>query len=602
MPKNLPEAITPARVMAAVILLALLLPGLVGHDPWKPDEAYTFGLVHHILDTGQWIVPTLAGEPFMEKPPLYYLAAAATARLFAPLLPLHDGARLASLLFDGIALLFAGLAARRLHGPGHGVRAVLLMAGSLGLAMHAHTMITDTALLAGFAVAVYGLCWAPERPLRAGAFLGTGIGVGFMSKGLVEPAMLGIALVLLPMLFGRWRCRAYARSVLWALAFASPWLLAWPIALLAEDPASFMEWFWVNNFGRYLGFAKLGAADEPWYFTRTLPWFTFPAGALAVFAVVPALRRGDVAHDPRMQMPLAVALGIMAVLGTSASVRELYALPILVPLAILASPMVDRVPRMITVAMTRVMAAVALAVAAFAWSVWAYALLNGRPPEVAFLARVLPMDFAFRFDALAAAAALAIVGIWIAAWRTAGTTWLPRWTANLALGWGVCMTLLLPWLDDAKSFRDPFMDLASRLPRDACVASQGLGEGQRGVLDYLAGLKTRRIETGATDCPYLLAQTRHDGSLRPLPAGEWDLVWRGARNGESRESFLLYQDRSRGERLAELPAAGPDLPEPGSGKHHVHSRAVGMRRGGDANDTSVRVQHRPAARRRSDRN
>ena len=52
---------------------------LVGHDPWKPDEAYTFGVVYELLQGGSWIVPTLAGEPFLDKPPLFYLTAAACA-------------------------------------------------------------------------------------------------------------------------------------------------------------------------------------------------------------------------------------------------------------------------------------------------------------------------------------------------------------------------------------------------------------------------------------------------------------------------------------------------------------------------------------------
>jgi 4-amino-4-deoxy-L-arabinose transferase-like glycosyltransferase len=57
--------------------------GLVGHDPWKPDEAYTFGLVYHILEAGDWLVPTLAGEPFVEKPPLFFWTAALFCKLLA---------------------------------------------------------------------------------------------------------------------------------------------------------------------------------------------------------------------------------------------------------------------------------------------------------------------------------------------------------------------------------------------------------------------------------------------------------------------------------------------------------------------------------------
>jgi 4-amino-4-deoxy-L-arabinose transferase-like glycosyltransferase len=66
------------HVLFTIALCAVwIFTGLFPHDPWKPDEAYTFGLVLHILQTGDWVVPTLAGEPFMEKPPAFFVTAAA---------------------------------------------------------------------------------------------------------------------------------------------------------------------------------------------------------------------------------------------------------------------------------------------------------------------------------------------------------------------------------------------------------------------------------------------------------------------------------------------------------------------------------------------
>ena len=88
--------------------------GLVPHDPWKPDEAYTFGLVLHILQTGDWVVPTLAGEPFVEKPPAFFLTAAAFAALFGGFFELHDAARLAAGFYLSIVLSFVALSARDL--------------------------------------------------------------------------------------------------------------------------------------------------------------------------------------------------------------------------------------------------------------------------------------------------------------------------------------------------------------------------------------------------------------------------------------------------------------------------------------------------------
>ena len=55
-----------SNVLVSLLLAAWLFPGLFGHGPWKPDEAYTFGLVYHILESGDWLVPTLAGQPFVD--------------------------------------------------------------------------------------------------------------------------------------------------------------------------------------------------------------------------------------------------------------------------------------------------------------------------------------------------------------------------------------------------------------------------------------------------------------------------------------------------------------------------------------------------------
>src|SRR5471032_1939643 len=83
-----------ALAWVVVLSAAWILPGLVGHDPWKPDEAYTFWLIYSLLHGADWVVPMLAHEPFMEKPPLFYLSAAALASLLQPPLALHDAARL----------------------------------------------------------------------------------------------------------------------------------------------------------------------------------------------------------------------------------------------------------------------------------------------------------------------------------------------------------------------------------------------------------------------------------------------------------------------------------------------------------------------------
>src|SRR5688500_20391484 len=63
-PISFDGADTPVKTALFVIVcLAWLLPGLVGHDPWKTDEAVAFGTVAEMLRTGDWLRFGIAGEP-----------------------------------------------------------------------------------------------------------------------------------------------------------------------------------------------------------------------------------------------------------------------------------------------------------------------------------------------------------------------------------------------------------------------------------------------------------------------------------------------------------------------------------------------------------
>ena len=81
---------------AAWLLCGLwLLAGVVGHDPWKADDALHLGVAWSMAG-GDWLVPRIAGDPWLVTPPLYHWLAALCGKLFGWLLPWHDAARLAS--------------------------------------------------------------------------------------------------------------------------------------------------------------------------------------------------------------------------------------------------------------------------------------------------------------------------------------------------------------------------------------------------------------------------------------------------------------------------------------------------------------------------
>jgi 4-amino-4-deoxy-L-arabinose transferase-like glycosyltransferase len=497
------------------LLAAWLLLGLFGHDPWKPDEAYTFGLVYHILESGDWLVPTLAGEPFVEKPPLFFWTAALFANAFGWLMPVHDAARLATALYSALTLTFVGLTARRLYGPSTALPAALLLAACLGYLQHAHQLITDTALLAGIALGVYGLA------KKSGLLLGTGAGIAFMSKGLIGPGMLALtALALLA--FQDWRSswRIWPRAL---VAFA-PWALIWPWLLYRHSPALFHEWFWVNNFGRFSGEAGLGGVLDHAHYAKALVWFALPVWPLAAWT----LWRYR-ASTAVLQLPLVAFLVMFVVLSAASSARTLYGLPLLVPLTLLAVAGLEVVPRWLSrpLEWAAVWGAAILGVAL--WAAWIAFLAGWRP---AFLETHAP-GFTPDVGALAIVVALVVTALWVYALRLQPR--LPvRWLAGVMLVWGLAMTLWLPWLDYAKSYRDVIAAMhAVRVQQPGCVATRNLTEPQRAMFHYHAG-----IRAAGKDCPWLLVHT--PSAQAPAPGAEWKLAWQGTRPGDAKEFFWLF--------------------------------------------------------------
>ena len=529
---------------ALLLGIAYVVPGLVGHDPWKPNEAYSFGIIYHFWGSGDWVVPTLAGEPFMEKPPLFYISAACVARLFSFWLPLHDAARLTSGIFVAATVVLVGLSARATWGEGRGLVAVMAFLGCLGLLVDSHQMYTDIALLAGFALSYYGLALSRTRPALAGLALGTGVGIGFMSKGLIAPGIMGCLAVLLPALSGAWRSRDYARCLAVALAAAMPWLTIWPYALYQRSPELFMQWFWVNNIGRYFGFAHLGAASEPWFYTQTLPWFAWPALPLALWSAWLARK---VLKLPALQLPVLAVIVMLAVLGASASAGTQYVLPVLVPLSVMAAGGANLLPERVATAIDWLCRVVFGLLALALWWGWTEMMLRGRPPEWSWLARYLPMDFKPAFQGLAVGAAVALTSSWVLLLprlREWGIRPLLSWTAGLTLVWGLVSTLWLPWLDYAKSYRGMFASMQRALPKDhGCLASQDLGEHERAMLEYVTGIVSARREVRPdARCDFLLLQGKA-GDRVQLQDGR-QLVWEGSRPGDNSERFSLFGRKS----------------------------------------------------------
>ncbi|MDP2144682.1 MAG: glycosyltransferase family 39 protein [Gallionella sp.] len=535
-----PHPVTPAKaVLLGLLLLVWVCTGLVGHDPWKPDEATSFGIVYSMLQSGDWLVPTLVGEPYLDKPPLYYWTAALSAKLFAPLLPLHDGARLASGFYVGMALLFTGLAGRKLYGENRGWAAAVILIGCVGMMVRGHQMITDLGLLAGCAMMLHGFSLSQERAVRAGVWMGLGVGIGFMSKGFIAPVLFLLIAAALPALYEQWRERRYFTSLAVAALCALPWLTVWPLLLYQHSPRLFAAWAWSHNIGNWLNYAQHGPSKESFYYLKNLPWLAWPALPLAAWAVWQSRHRLALRDD--LQLPL-VAFGVMLLtLSFVPNIKEVFALPMLLPLTLLATASLSALKRGAANAldwfglMTFALVAIAM------WWGWAGLLLDNHAKITLWLKDYQP-GFEPAFDEQAFGAAIVATVLWLVlVWRVGRSMRraVTNWAAGITLIWVLAMTLWLPWLDSGKSYRNMVGSLQQSMPKHyRCVGYDYLGEGQRAMLHYFGGIVTRADRKERCD----LRLIQGDRLSKPLlDETRWKKIWEGSRKGDKNEHYRLYR-------------------------------------------------------------
>ncbi|EML1598919.1 glycosyl transferase [Burkholderia cenocepacia] len=561
-----------AWLFVAALVCAYTLPGVLGHDPWKQDETYTFGIIQHMLETGDFVVPTNAGLPFMEKPPLYAWVGTSLAWLLQRVMPLHDAARLASALFAALAFGFIARAARvasradtwfdlRVLGP------VVLSAGTLVVIKHVHDMMTDVALFAGTAIGFCGLLElvmqhvAQAQQMRHGLpihpasrwaapIFGAGVGIALMAKGLFVPLVFAATLVCTLVLYPACRTRSFARALGVAALVFAPFALIWPTALFLRSETLFMTWFWDNNVGRFFGFSvpELGAEnDKPFFILRAFLTVGFPVAPLAIVALARGAWRDW--RAPRIALPVLFAGIGLVVLQVSATSRQLYILPFFAPLALVAAQAIERLPRRLHLAWDYLSRILFGTVVVLAWAIWAVmADPAASRADLALLGRWLPLDWTMPIQPALVTGALALTVGWLTLLPKLRTTGLWRgalsWGAGAIVAWGLIYTLLLPWLDVAKSYRSVFDDLNAHLALEwndgDCMASlHGLGESEAPMLYYFSGIEHTPIDDAKTTrCTWMIVQGVR--AVDPAPGSEWKLFWAGARPGDNEELLRVY--------------------------------------------------------------
>jgi 4-amino-4-deoxy-L-arabinose transferase-like glycosyltransferase len=524
-----------AKIQLLLLLCAIWISlGLVGHAPWKPLESTSISIIKNILDGGSLLFPLVSGESFPSIPPLYYLCAAASAKLLFPLLSIHDGARLFNTIWLAILLLMVGMTGRELWSRGVGRHATFIMIGTIGLVISAHSLSAEVANLACLATGFYALALSKRRPWRASGLLGIAIGIGFLSYGLMPLLILISTALFLPLLFKIWRTKSFAKILSLSILIASPLILTWVILLKNYYPAILLSW-WQFNLHNFTQLNHL-------YFLRILIWYAWPALPFALLGLWHY--RQQLLNKPKFQLMISFFVGSLFFLGLGASPKDINALPLLLPLVALGAGSVEFLKRGAAAALNWFGVMLFGLVGALIWLGW-LAMLTGYPVKIKERMQFLSGAYETYFNWLSFLIALAITAIWLlVCMRTKQTnkSTVTNWAVGMTFGWGLLMTLWLPLIDAAKSYQAVFIGMNKVLPKTYnCMNSLDVGQPQSLLLNYYTNIQLQPFETTQQlNCDfYLLQDVKGVGKMQP--GQEWKQIWIGKRAADRKEGFRLFQ-------------------------------------------------------------
>ncbi|QGZ39799.1 4-amino-4-deoxy-L-arabinose transferase-like glycosyltransferase [Pseudoduganella flava] len=564
-PVRLPASAVLALPRWALFALAMLyiLPGVIGREPWKNDDAASFGIMWTMAHgTWQdWLWPNIAGMSVPEEGPLMFWLGALCIKLFGGILGDVLAARIATIgvfLLGALALWYAtfNLGRRpeaqplRLAFGGQpepndfgrtlADAALLIYLGCLGFLQHSHETTSEPLLTALLALTLYRSVRYMEKPCwRNAALIGLALGLMTLTRGWVPPVFLLVALFTCTRFLAIPVARALPH-LLATLAIAFAVTLPWLVPAFVARPygqAPLLAWNAWNL--AQLGLPSLRPLQT---LLRDGVWFFWPAWPFALWAAYAWRRQNNLLH---IVVPTTFVIVAIALLLVHPAPEHAQLLMLVPPLAIMAAFGLLTVQRGAINAIDWFSVMVLTLGAAVLWIFW-YAQLTGWPPKPAHnVLRLIP-GYVPEVNWVALIVAIAATLGWflLVHWRVSrrpSVLWraVVLSSGGVILIWILWMTLFLPHTNYSKSYATVARQAAAALPPDTDCIDSNAGPAQRASFAYFGKLPFRPVDGG--NCRLLLWQDYVRGGVRHEPPGNWTLLWEGRRASDRTERFRLYR-------------------------------------------------------------
>lgn len=514
------------------ILLVLLIPlfflGIGNHGLWTPDEPRVAEIGREMSISGNWAVPTLNRESFLEKPPLHFWLIAGTFSLSGQVSELL--ARLPSALAGLGGALITFFLAGRVFGRRTGLLSAFILATSGEYLKASHRCLIDPTLTLFLttAMALFLAACLAGSPRKSAILFPLGyvcLSLAFLAKGFIGLAIPAAGLILFLLLEGNLKMLLKMKIWLGAILFlllVSPWLVGlWQKA----GREGLNTFFVINNWLRFFGGGPTSHRQPFYYYMWNLPLAFLPWSLLLVPFLLGAQAPPPLCARERSARRFLVSwfLGGFLLLSIASTKRNIYLLPLFPPLSILTARWIDR-----TISEGWKGRVEEL----FLWIFWALAVLAGTGLPIAYWGLggesiLLPAGF------LCAGAILSLLSLQKGRTKNGRGFWMTETIHIFCLA--LCILLLyFPLIDQKKSFKAFCEGVQDRLSSSASgeIYAYHADETLKGIIPFYTGLYVKNIES--------------QEALRTLLKSP-------------EEAFLVIMDK-RGKVEQEVLSAGPAFP------------------------------------------
>lgn len=320
-----------AIIALAVFASAFFSFNIGAYDLWAPDEPRFAQVAREMLDSGNWFTPHVNGEPYMEKPPVFFWAIAAVSSPFGDVSALT--ARVPSVLAAAVTIVLTYTLALRLFNDRVAWWSAVILMTTTRFWWQARTAQIDMVLTALLMMSLYAFWRHIESPSRRWrvVFFGA-IAVALLAKGPV-----GILFPLLLWIVYHWRRPDRRKQFPIAvgagvsIVVALLWLIPARMAVATGDAGGAIgQDFYRQVIGRaVLGVSK---AQPPWYYFIELPIDLMPWTLIVPWAIVWAWRNRT---TDQFRLLIGWTVPAFILFSIMAGKRQIYLLPLFPAFAIL---------------------------------------------------------------------------------------------------------------------------------------------------------------------------------------------------------------------------------------------------------------------------